>query len=86
MLFGFMSLGAGEILVIVLIVLLLFGAKRIPDLAKALGRAKYEFQKAKKDLENESEELIKTAEKNAELQEEQKKSVAAEESETGKES
>ena len=84
--FGFMSLGAGEILVIVLIVLLLFGAKRIPDLAKALGRAKYEFQKAKKDLENESEELIKTAEKNAELQEEQKKSVAAEESETGKES
>ena len=85
MLFGF-ALGAGEIIVIVLIVLLLFGAKRIPELARSLGRAKYEFQKAKRELEQEGEELVNTAEKNAERNDARAENVAPTENEAGKQS
>ena len=60
-----MGLGFNEILVILLVVLLLFGASRIPELAKSLGRASYEFKKAKEDLRAESENLLNEAEKNA---------------------
>ncbi len=61
-----MSLGLPEIILIVLFVLLVFGAKRIPELARALGRASYEYKKAKTDLANESKELVDSAEKAAE--------------------
>ena len=43
-----MSLGFTEIILIVLFILIVFGAKRIPELARAMGRASYEFKKAKK--------------------------------------
>ena len=44
-------LGPTELLVILLIVLLLFGGKKLPELARSLGLAKKEFEKAqdKKD-------------------------------------
>lgn len=61
-----MSLGFTEIILIVLFVLIVFGAKRIPELARALGRASYEFKKTKNTLENESRELADAAEKAAE--------------------
>ena len=61
-----MSLGFTEIILIVLFVLIVFGAKRIPELARAHGRASYEFKKAKNTLENESRELADAAEKAAE--------------------
>lgn len=61
-----MSLGFTEIILIVLFVLIVFGAKRIPELARVLGRASYEFKKAKNTLENESRELADAAEKAAE--------------------
>ena len=61
-----MSLGFTEIILIVLFVLIVFGAKRVPELARALGRASYEFKKAKNTLENESRELADAAEKAAE--------------------
>ena len=60
-----MGIGAMEWVLIVVVVILLFGAKRIPDLARSLGKASYEFKKAKEDLSRESEELVKAAEKNA---------------------
>lgn len=41
--------GPGELLIILLIVLLLFGASRIPQIARSLGEALKEFKKASKD-------------------------------------
>ena len=39
-----MSLGLTEIALILVVVLVLFGGKRIPELAKALGKAQYEYK------------------------------------------
>lgn len=61
-----MSLGFTEIILIILFILLVFGAKRIPELAHAFGRASYEFKKAKESLNTEAQELIDAAEKAAE--------------------
>jgi sec-independent protein translocase protein TatA len=44
------GIGVGELLVIMLIVLVLFGAKRLPELAKGMGTALREFRKAAKDV------------------------------------
>lgn len=63
-----MSLGLTEILVIFIAILLLFGAKRIPEIARALGRASHEFKKAKDEIINETEELKDAAEKKAALE------------------
>ncbi len=38
-----MNLGATELLIVLAVVMLLFGAKKVPDLARSLGRAKREF-------------------------------------------
>ncbi len=66
-----MSLGLTEIALILVVVLVLFGGKRIPELAKALGKAQYEYKKAKEMLQNEAEELKDSVEK-AVLEEENK--------------
>ena len=54
-----MSLGAMEITIILVVVLLLFGGKKLPELAKGLGKGIKEFKKAKNDV---SEEINKAAE------------------------
>lgn len=64
-----MSLGFTEIILIALFVLIVFGAKRIPELARAMGRASYEFKKAKNALTTEGQELMDAAEKAAEKEE-----------------
>ena len=63
-----MGLSLTEILVIFVAILLLFGAKRIPEIARALGRASHEFKKAKDDIITETEELRDAAEKRAALE------------------
>jgi len=45
--------GMQEMIVIFLIVLLLFGAKKIPELARGIGKGMGEFKKAKTDFEEE---------------------------------
>ena len=52
-----MSLGLTEIALIFVVILVLFGGKRIPELARALGKAQYEYKKAKEMLQNEAQEL-----------------------------
>ena len=46
-------LGHQEMLIIFLIVLLLFGAKKLPELAKGLGKSAGEFKKARTEFEDE---------------------------------
>ena len=48
-------IGHTEILVIVLVVLVLFGASAIPKFARSLGQAKKEFSKAMKESEEDDE-------------------------------
>ena len=60
-----MAIGWPEIVVIMLVVLLLFGSKRIPELARALGKASHEFKKAKDNIMREGEELVNEAERSA---------------------
>jgi sec-independent protein translocase protein TatA len=43
---GLLNLGGGEIILILAIVLILFGAKKLPELAKGLGQGIKEFKKA----------------------------------------
>lgn len=49
----FGNLGAGEIILILLVILILFGAKKIPELARGIGKGMSEFKKGLKDVENE---------------------------------
>ena len=48
-------IGFTEIIVILVVILLLFGAKRIPELARSLGKGLQEFKKGLKDEEKEKE-------------------------------
>ncbi|WP_282630019.1 twin-arginine translocase TatA/TatE family subunit [Empedobacter sedimenti] len=57
-----MGLGGKEWIVIVLVVLLLFGGKKIPELMRGLGSGLNEFKKATKD-ENKTEATDTTSEK-----------------------
>ena len=45
-------LGTTEVVVFVLVVLVLFGAKRIPEFAKGLGKGLKEFKDAKNDIKD----------------------------------
>jgi TatA/E family protein of Tat protein translocase len=49
------GLGTPEILIIAVVLVLLFGAKKIPDLMKGLGSGVREFKKASNSVEEEKE-------------------------------
>ena len=53
-----MSLGWNEILLILLVVLLLFGGRKIPELMRGMGKGIREFQDAKNNVRKEIEEGI----------------------------
>jgi sec-independent protein translocase protein TatA len=46
------GVGAPELFLIFLIVLLVFGAKRLPEIARSLGKATQEFKRAKSEFTN----------------------------------
>lgn len=50
---SFMNLAGPDLIVILLIILVLFGAKKLPELAKGMGSAIKEFQKAKDEISDE---------------------------------
>ena len=54
-----MSLGAMEITIILVVVLLLFGGKKLPELARGLGKGIKEFKKAKNDVSEEINKVTK---------------------------
>ena len=57
------NLGAGEIIIIALIVLLLFGGKKIPELMHGLGKGMKSFKEGMKDVEAELDEAKKEFDK-----------------------
>lgn len=56
--------------VILFVVVLLFGAKKIPEIAKALGRARGEFEKGKQEIDREIKEATQTPMKKEESERE----------------
>ena len=57
-----MSLGPWEIVLIFVVLLLVFGGKKLPELARGLGQGLKEFKKATKDIKeeiNSTEEEVK---------------------------
>ncbi len=56
------NLGFQELLIIFLIVLFLFGAKKIPDIAAGLGRGIRDFKRAMKDTGDEIQKAASTNE------------------------
>jgi len=73
---GIGSLGGTELIIALVIILLLFGAKRIPELAKGLGSGVREFRKGSRG-DYEVEEEKKEEEKNEELAAGEKKKPEA---------
>lgn len=63
-LFLLFNLGNGEIIVIVLVVLLLFGGKKIPELMKGLGKGVRSFKEGMEDIQTEIDRPIKKSDDN----------------------
>ncbi len=59
----FGSLGWQELLVILVIILILFGPRRLPELAEALGKSMRRFKSATRDAEHEIKKEVESAEK-----------------------
>jgi sec-independent protein translocase protein TatA len=55
--------GGWEMFIIIFVVLLLFGAKKIPELARGLGRGIREFKDATKEIKDEIDEESKSIKK-----------------------
>ena len=53
------GLGTSEVLVILVVILIFFGAKRIPELARGLGKGIREFKDATKEIKNDIETAAK---------------------------
>lgn len=60
MFLAFMNIGGQELILILLIVLVLFGSKKLPELARGMGQAIKEFQKAKDEFTDELHSADKT--------------------------
>jgi sec-independent protein translocase protein TatA len=56
--FGLFNLGGGEIVLILALVLILFGAKKLPELAKGLGTGIKEFKKATREVTDEVQNAV----------------------------
>ena len=57
-------IGTTEMILIVLVIILLFGANKLPELARSLGKATGEFKKAKQETELEVREAEKSLKEN----------------------
>jgi sec-independent protein translocase protein TatA len=51
-------IGAPELIFIALVIILLFGAKKLPEIGSALGKAIREFKRAGKDMQNEVKDVL----------------------------
>jgi sec-independent protein translocase protein TatA len=58
-----MNIGLGEVILILVVVLLVFGAARLPEIGKALGKGIKEFKKEVNDIKGDEEEKRKNKRK-----------------------
>jgi sec-independent protein translocase protein TatA len=63
------GLGIGELLVIFVIALVVFGPKKLPEIGRSVGRAMMEFKKASQEFQESMREEMKEVEKTAQLDE-----------------
>lgn len=56
------NFGIPELLIILLVILLLFGAKKLPDLARSLGRSLNEFKKGREEGVKPEDSTVKKTE------------------------
>jgi len=56
------GIGGPELLIILVIILLLFGAKKLPELAKGLGKSMKEFKKAAQEVQDDFHEAMDSVE------------------------
>ena len=59
----FAGLGTGEIIVIAIVILLLFGGKKIPELMKGIGKGIRSFKDGVKDVQEEIDKPIEDSDK-----------------------
>jgi len=62
-LLSFLNLGGYEVLLIFLVVLLLFGGRKIPELARGVGKGIREFNNARASIESEIKQGMKDSER-----------------------
>ncbi len=60
---AFVMPGTQEMILILIVILLLFGAKKLPELARGLGKSIREFKKATSEVEENIREAMKEEEK-----------------------
>jgi sec-independent protein translocase protein TatA len=53
-----MDLGGPELMLILVVILVLFGGQKIPELARGLGKGMREFKKAQEDIESEFHKAV----------------------------
>lgn len=54
-----MNIGMGEVILILVVVLLIFGAAKLPEIGRALGKGIKEFKKEVKDIKDDDKEKKK---------------------------
>ena len=66
---NFMGIGPGELLLILLIALIIFGPGKLPELGKALGKSIREFRQAAQDVTGQISKELQELEKEVQLEE-----------------
>ena len=62
-LLGFLNLGTGEIILIVAVILLLFGGRKIPELMRGLGKGVKSFKQGMNEVEDELKKPLEDLDK-----------------------
>ena len=72
MIYLFFNLGGGEIFVVLMFVLLFFGSKRIPDVARNLGRGIRQFKNATEDIQRDITDSVSEVKKSTDQEKDKK--------------
>lgn len=73
----FFNISTGELVIVLLVLFLIFGPGKIPEIAKKLGRALYEVKRASSDIKREIDSEIRKIEDNVDITKTKKKEEKA---------